>query len=67
MKIELVPFTVPDFVSIKGTVGKREDGFKPTQTVPLKNLEISDLVELCREFRESVFLKAGKKDPFICI
>jgi hypothetical protein len=61
INLEILPFTVPDEVSIKmpGT-GKREDGIKPAITMKLSDLEVDSLIALCEEFTNNVFAAAGK-------
>jgi hypothetical protein len=60
--MSLVPFEVPDLVTVKLPPGKRQDGIRPPVTVPLEDLPSDVLDELLAEFVEAVQLKAkGKK------
>lgn len=62
-KIELQPFSVPNFVSVKAAPGRREDGLAEAPKYKLADLEPETLDALCVEFRREVFEKAGKPDP----
>ena len=42
--------------------GLKQDGFKPVQSIPLKEIPASALAHLCDNFRAAVFEKAGKTD-----
>jgi hypothetical protein len=57
--LELVPFTVPTYVTVKREPGRREDGFRPPIELKLSELDAETLDELCTEFRKSVFKAAG--------
>lgn len=62
--MEIVPFNVPDTVRIVGPSKKKQDGFTAdTYTLSIRDLEPNDLDELCRQFRNAVFEKAGKQQP----
>lgn len=63
-EVELVPFTVPNFVSVKMPARPRQDG--PNFEAPkysIAELDDKTLDLLCRKFREDVFAKAieGRK------
>lgn len=58
--IELEPFSLPNFVRPTAPIGKRQDGWKETPAIPLSDLSVETLEELCAEFRIGVFKKAGK-------
>lgn len=66
MKVDIAPFTVPNFVGTIRPARPRQEGFF---TVPdghkmrLSDLDEETLDELCQEFRANVFRKAGKEDP----
>lgn len=62
IKLEIVPFTVPDDVALKGPPALRQDGFKPLQRYPLSALDYDSLSELCSNFRKEIFKKAGIAD-----
>jgi len=59
VKMELVPFSVPEQVYVKQPPGKRQDGFKAAVGIPLKDLDAETLAGLVDEFRANVFAKAG--------
>ena len=61
IKLELVPFHVPDTVIVKGKTGQRQDGLKPLDRIPLKDLDVETLNGLIDEFRAGVYEKAGIK------
>jgi len=61
--IKLHNFTTPNFVRKEARVGKRQDGIKFDEGIPLRDLEENTLSELCDAFRKEVFKKAGKLDP----
>lgn len=64
MKINLIPFTTPNFVSMERPAGLRQDGFKTDGvSFALKEIPAEDLAALCDTFREEIFKKAGKNDP----
>ena len=64
IKIELVPFSVPNYVLVKMPPARRQDGFTPDgPKYALADLDNEVLSALCREFRAKVFEKAGKDDP----
>jgi hypothetical protein len=63
MEFKLMPFIVPNFVSVSMPAGKREDGIKTLPSLALHELEPDVLSGLCDEFRKDVFAKAMKKDP----
>jgi hypothetical protein len=58
-EIEIKPFTVPNFVIPVQPEGKRQDGFKPVEGIPLKHVPFVTLQSLCEEFVSSVMNKAG--------
>mgnify|MGYP001567167722 CR=1 FL=1 len=55
VEYELESFPIPSYVNTRGT-----QGFVRVQ-IPLSALSQDDLELLCREFREGVLIKAGKK------
>lgn len=64
MEVNLRNFQVPNFVIQERLVpGLKQDGFKPVDGIPLKEVPESALAHLCDNFRAAVFEKAGKKDP----
>lgn len=67
LEIELLPFTVPNFVQAKGKPGQRQDGFHPSPSYPLADLSDETLAEMCETFRREVFRKAGREVGEKCI
>lgn len=63
MKIELVPFTVPNFVIGKMPPKSRQEGMVEPPKWALADVPEDDLSKLCDDFRAEVFRKAGKQDP----
>ena len=63
MKIELRPFTVPNFVIQVQTPRQREDGFYNAPSYPLRDVDAETLAAMCAEFRAAIFAKADKPDP----
>lgn len=63
MKIELQPFSTPNFVLGKMPPRQRQDGIGSTLSWPLSEVDADELARLCDEFRAEVFRKAGKPDP----
>lgn len=61
IKLDLLPFNVPDTVLVKGPIGRRQDGWKPLDRIPLKDLDLATLNGLIEEFRIGVYEKAGIK------
>lgn len=63
LKLSIKPFTVPNFVVVEEPPASRQQGFKPSEGIPLSELDSETLWEMCEHFRTSVFLKAGKNYP----
>lgn len=63
MNIELNPWIIPNFVTLKMPPGKKQDGFKPAPAIPIESLDVKELAAQCDRFRADVFAKANKKDP----
>lgn len=63
MKVELLGFTVPNFVSQKMPPKSRGEGFVEAPKYALTDVPAEDLASLCDHFRAEVFRKAGKADP----
>lgn len=59
--IELEPFTIPNFVRAKSKVVVSQVGFKEIPPIPLEDLSVNTLHELCNQFTKDVFARAGKK------
>jgi len=58
INIELNDFTVPNYVSTKQTVGRKDDGWNPSEGIPLSELDRETLTKLCDNFVAAVFKKA---------
>ncbi len=63
MKIELRPFTVPNYVIQVTGATRRQDGFREAPSYPLSEVDADTLARMCSDFRAAVFAKAGKADP----
>lgn len=63
IKIKLDPFPVPSHVTTENLPSTRQEGWQDKPKFELKNLEPEALAELCDNFREAVFKRAGKLDP----
>lgn len=61
-EVELQPFRVPGFVFTVSGPRKREDGFTEAPKYALSELDAETLDELCTQFRNDVFRKAGKSE-----
>lgn len=66
LEVKIKPFTVPNFVVIENEPSPRQEGFKPSDGVPLSALDSLTLDRLCTDFRNEVFRKAGKEQPPTC-
>lgn len=63
MNIKLKPFGTPSFAILIMPAGKRQDGFTPTDGIPLREIDAEELSDMCDAFRAEIFKKAGKPDP----
>lgn len=65
MKIELklTPWLTPTFVSIEMPRQFRQDGWKEAPAIPLADVDVAVLSDMCDVFRADVFKMAGKPDP----
>jgi hypothetical protein len=63
IKVELKSLNVPNFVIPVSKPGRKQDGFKPVEGIPIGDMDENTLSVLCDEFRRNVFIKAGKTDP----
>lgn len=61
MNIKFKPFNRPTEAFFDLPEGTKINGFLPH--LPIDQIPIDDLVELCDQWRESVFKAAGKTDP----
>lgn len=56
--LEIVPFSVPDRVTLKMPAGKRQDGIRPPVEVMLPDLSDEQLAALIEEFAAYVMAAA---------
>ena len=56
---KLAPFQTPNFVRVVQPPGQRQDGFKESPAIPLKDVPRETLEEMCADFRAEVMRKAG--------
>jgi hypothetical protein len=63
IELKLRPFPIPDGVVIDRPPGLRQDGFIPAPVLKLGELDEETLEQLCEQFREAVYKKAGKESP----
>lgn len=63
IKMKLKPFMVPNYVIAEVEAKPRQEGFQEAYKLRLSDLDSLALDKLCREFRGSVFRKAGKQQP----
>ena len=64
MNVELVPFSVPNYVIVKMPPRSRQEGLDSNAPkFELKDLDAEELSKMCNDFRKAIFCKAGKKDP----
>jgi hypothetical protein len=58
--LPIVPFTVPDKVTLQMPAGKRQDGMRPPVELSLEQLDDETLGALIEEFAAAVMAKAGR-------
>ena len=63
IKIKIHPFNVPSFVVREVKARPREEGFQEAPGIPLSDIDAVTLDEMCNEFANAVFAKAGKERP----
>ena len=63
MKIELRPFTVPNFVIQVTAPRPKQEGMREAPSYALEEVDADTLATMCSDFRAAVFAKAGKLDP----
>jgi hypothetical protein len=63
LKIDLVPFSTPNYVFGQMPPRPRQDGPIEAPKWHLTEVDAVVLAQLCDEFRADVFKKAGKPDP----
>ena len=57
--IKLQPVNVPDFMLEEMKPCLRQDGFRKPNRIPVSELPVATLEEICAEFRRGLFEKAG--------
>ena len=62
-KLDLHPWTVPNFCIVKMPSRVRQDGLGEAPKFALAEVDAETLAQLCDDFRAEVFRKAGKPDP----
>jgi len=67
MKIDLQPFTTPNYVIGKLPPRPRQEGFHEGPKWKLCEVDADVLAQLCDDFRAEVFQKAGKPDPAVTV
>ncbi len=60
LEVELIPFTVPNFVRVKSEPRPRQDGIQNDKCYALHELDNVTLHDLCVEFTEAVMTKAAE-------
>jgi hypothetical protein len=63
IEVELQPFTVPNYVLTVQPPRPKQEGIVETPKLALPDLDSDTLNQLCRDFRNAVFEKAGKQQP----
>jgi hypothetical protein len=63
IKIKLKPFSVPNFVAPIMPARPRQEGSTLSNGIPIAELDAATLAEMCEEFTQGVFEKAGKERP----
>ena len=63
IELKIKPFKVPNYVLVEQPPYPREEGLVEPQKFHLSELDSYALEEMCKEFTDSVFLKAGKGRP----
>ena len=61
-KVKLVPFTVPNYVSVEMPLCPKQNGFVEGFKYAIEELDTDTLSSLCDEFRANVFARANKID-----
>ena len=57
IEVELIPWIIPNFITVAAHGGDRE------KTFPLSHFDSLTLDKMCVEFREAIFKKAEKQFP----
>lgn len=63
MNFPCKPFNVPNFVTLDGPIRPRKNGFTLLPTMPLSEVPVEELGQMCDDFRKEIFRKACKADP----
>lgn len=62
--VNLNPWQVPNFATVKQKPGKREDGPQPAVTIPVADLSQEALDNLAQAWLADLYNKADKHNPF---
>ena len=62
-ELELVPFSIPNFVIAKMPPRPRQEGMAESPKFNLSEVSSEELAKLCDQFRRDIFQKANKRDP----
>ena len=63
IEIKLKGFLVPNYVMVEGSAKPRQEGFTEDRKFHLSELDAITLDQLCRDFRDEIFKRAGKNQP----
>lgn len=63
IKVDLQPFSVPNFVLTHQEARPRQEGITETVKFALSELDADTLERLCQDFRKAVFEKASIPMP----
>jgi len=63
IELDLKAFKTPNFVLVCTSPTERQEGIKEEMKFNLTELDSLTLSELCDQFREDIFKKAGKEQP----
>ena len=58
-ELELNPPLMPNFITFKAKVGKKEDGFKPSSAIPISDLTEEQAIEYA-ELMKQTFINHWK-------
>ena len=59
VKLEVLPFPIPERIFTKGETIGRGEGYRPNDGHPIAALSKEDLITMCEEFTRSVLKQAG--------
>lgn len=61
--IKLRQWPAPNFAVPDRAPGRRQDGWKELEPIPVNELSAETLAQMADDWRADLFRKAGKKDP----